>query len=245
MKVKKEQIEAAYDMAKRVFANEMPVMRGAELLHSEHGLNKTSARHFIEDYRLLRQGDVYTRTLSVPAVDVFLDRIFADDGAEGLAVAIAAIRKHIVYYEKKRAITLKSLPKTVDRHEQRLFQPESLELVQKRLAEAIERALVDDPEARRERLRRASKKPATATVTTQVYLRNADVVAEVLSIAKGMCQICGKAAPFNRRNSGAPYLEVHHRVQLAHGGDDSVENAIGICPNCHRESHFGVQLGSP
>ncbi len=24
------------------------------------------------------------------------------------------------------------------------------------------------------------------------------------------------------------------------GGDDTVENALGLCPNCHRELHFDV-----
>ncbi|WP_342542729.1 HNH endonuclease signature motif containing protein [Paenisporosarcina sp. FSL H8-0542] len=36
-----------------------------------------------------------------------------------------------------------------------------------------------------------------------------------------------------------PYLEVHHIKRLADNGEDSVENAIAVCPNCHRELHFG------
>ncbi|MGB4922720.1 MAG: HNH endonuclease signature motif containing protein, partial [Candidatus Nitrotoga sp.] len=38
-----------------------------------------------------------------------------------------------------------------------------------------------------------------------------------------------------------PYLEVHHKMQLAKGGEDTVENALGLCPNCHRYSHFGLE----
>jgi len=34
-------------------------------------------------------------------------------------------------------------------------------------------------------------------------------------------------------------LEVHHKVPLAEGGDDTVENAIALCPNCHRHAHYG------
>ncbi|MGX5612966.1 HNH endonuclease [Bacillus toyonensis] len=34
-------------------------------------------------------------------------------------------------------------------------------------------------------------------------------------------------------------MEVHHVVPLAQGGEDSIENAIGICPNCHRKAHYG------
>ena len=38
---------------------------------------------------------------------------------------------------------------------------------------------------------------------------------------------------------GTPYLEVHHRVPLAENGEDTVKNAVAICPNCHRKAHDG------
>jgi 5-methylcytosine-specific restriction endonuclease McrA len=93
------------------------------------------------------------------------------------------------------------------------------------------------------RLAMAPKKPRRLAVTSSVFARNPDVVAQVLFRAAGECERCGKRAPFIRRADGTPYLEVHHRVQLAAGGDDTVENAIAVCPNCHREAHFGVNPG--
>jgi len=92
---------------------------------------------------------------------------------------------------------------------------------------------------RRKRLASASKKPDRIQITSVGYRRNPDVVAEVLFLADGVCQRCNKLAPFKRKDSGAPYLEVHHRVCLANGGDDTVENAIALCPNCHCEAHYG------
>ena len=83
-------------------------------------------------------------------------------------------------------------------------------------------------------------KPSVRRVVTKVYVRNPDVVAEVLYRAEGSCEGCGKEAPFFRSSDGSPYLEVHHRNPLAEGGDDTVENAIALCPNCHREFHFGL-----
>lgn len=47
-----------------------------------------------------------------------------------------------------------------------------------------------------------------------------------------------KKAPFLRKKDNSPYLEVHHIITLANGVDDTVENAIAVCPNCHRELHF-------
>lgn len=76
------------------------------------------------------------------------------------------------------------------------------------------------------------------TIVT-VFKRNPDVVAEVLIRAKGKCESCGKPAPFKRRKDDKPYLEVHHKVFLSNGGDDTVENAEALCPNCHKEKHFG------
>lgn len=92
---------------------------------------------------------------------------------------------------------------------------------------------------RRERLKSATTKPKQKTVKTVIYDRNPDVVAEVLFMAKGKCEMCLSTAPFNRKSDGTPYLEVHHIIPLSQGGDDTVKNAIALCPNCHRKSHYG------
>jgi 5-methylcytosine-specific restriction protein A len=93
--------------------------------------------------------------------------------------------------------------------------------------------------ARRLRLKEAPRKPKTCFVLTKAFSRNPDVIAEVLHRANGRCEDCDSPAPFTKRKDGMPYLEVHHKVQLAHNGDDTVENAIALCPNCHRKSHHG------
>jgi 5-methylcytosine-specific restriction endonuclease McrA len=100
-------------------------------------------------------------------------------------------------------------------------------------------ALRDPSKKRQERLASAKKKPARKEVTTSVFLRNPDVIAEVMHRAGQKCEQCKKKAPFKRRTDGTPYLEVHHRITLADGGEDTVQNAIALCPNCHRKAHFG------
>lgn len=103
----------------------------------------------------------------------------------------------------------------------------------------VTKALKDGASARAKRLKLAGKKPIPVQVVVMQFKRNPDVVAEVLFRADGRCQCCGNPAPFNRTKDGSPYLEVHHRKRLADGGEDSVENAIALCPNCHRQQHFG------
>jgi|GEM_PF-1997952 len=95
------------------------------------------------------------------------------------------------------------------------------------------------PAKRRDRLKNANKKPELITVVRTEFKRNPDVIVEVLERANGICEACGKPAPFHRASDGTPYLEVHHKKLLAEGGEDSVANAIGLCPNCHRKMHFG------
>lgn len=89
------------------------------------------------------------------------------------------------------------------------------------------------------RLANAPKMPKKTLVISESFDRNPDVVAEVLYRADGRCEACSKLAPFIRKSDGTPYLEVHHRKPLASGGEDTVANAIALCPNCHRHAHFG------
>lgn len=105
---------------------------------------------------------------------------------------------------------------------------------------AIAQSMAEDREKRLKRLSHAPVLPEKVQTVSQGFRRNPDVVVEVLSRAKGICESCGKPAPFLRARDGRPFLEIHHVVTLANGGTDTVENAIALCPNCHRKKHHGV-----
>lgn len=92
---------------------------------------------------------------------------------------------------------------------------------------------------RRKLLEKTNPKPTTILVQQTVFNRNQIVVADVLNRANGVCERCKQSAPFFKDNSNTPYLEVHHKIPLSEGGDDTVENAIALCPNCHRHAHYG------
>ena len=103
----------------------------------------------------------------------------------------------------------------------------------------VKKSQSDSSENRKRRLENAPKKPRITYSVTVNYIRNPDVVAEVLERADGSCEGCKNSAPFQRRSDGSPYLEVHHIKQLSKGGEDTVKNATALCPNCHREQHHG------
>lgn len=107
------------------------------------------------------------------------------------------------------------------------------------LAEEIKKSQKLPREERQRRLEQAPKIPEKVQVISVAYRRNPDVVAEVLARAKGKCEECRMDAPFLRASDGTPYLEVHHRKPLAEDGEDTVDNAIALCPNCHRKAHYG------
>lgn len=92
---------------------------------------------------------------------------------------------------------------------------------------------------RKKRFKKAPIFPQKVTIKAQAYLRNPDVIIEVLERANGKCELCKNEAPFIRESDGTPYLEVHHKIPLSENGEDTIDNAIALCPNCHRKQHFG------
>jgi len=94
-------------------------------------------------------------------------------------------------------------------------------------------------EGKRKNLTRPSgtQNPGSTLSTVTLYKRDPAVVAWVKQQAHGKCECCGLPAPFNG-SDGQPYLEVHHVRRLADGGSDTVSNAVGLCPNCHRALHY-------
>ncbi|MCI1002932.1 HNH endonuclease [Ochrobactrum sp. C6C9] len=84
-------------------------------------------------------------------------------------------------------------------------------------------------------------KPRRKTVATTVFERDPAVKAYILKQAKGRCEACNSEAPF-KMYSGLGYLEVHHLKPLAMGGSDRVQNAVALCPNCHRAMHYAEDM---
>ena len=103
---------------------------------------------------------------------------------------------------------------------------------------AVAKAMKDTTRSRLQRLMTADPFPTKVTSIVESYARNADVIAEARIRARGICECCKKQAPFLRRTDASPYLEVHHRLPLAKGGKDTIENAEALCPNCHRKKHY-------
>jgi len=80
--------------------------------------------------------------------------------------------------------------------------------------------------------------PLRTTRSVELIERNPVVKAWVLREANGVCQLCEQIGPFTD-SEGQPFLEVNHIKPLSENGEDSVSNAVALCPNCHRRCHYG------
>ncbi|WP_218916360.1 MULTISPECIES: HNH endonuclease [Eikenella] len=129
------------------------------------------------------------------------------------------------------------LRKVLEEFEQKV--PSNLDALNAEEHKRVTESLRISSKERKKRLDAAPKKPEKEIIRVVRFKRNPDVVAEVLERAKGICEVCNNPAPFIRKSDDKPYLEVHHKIRLADGGEDSVENAIALCPNCHRNEHYG------
>ena len=79
-------------------------------------------------------------------------------------------------------------------------------------------------------------KKVTAKKRKDPYKRSISVKNYALARAQGVCECCQQPGPFEV--NGVPYLVCHHIKWLERGGDDTIFNTCGICPNCHDKIHI-------
>jgi 5-methylcytosine-specific restriction protein A len=84
----------------------------------------------------------------------------------------------------------------------------------------------------------SAEHPERRTVFGEAFVRSAEVRRRVLLRANGVCEFCSQ--PGFKMPDGRVFLETHHVVPLAAGGLDIAANVVALCPNHHREAHYGV-----
>lgn len=94
---------------------------------------------------------------------------------------------------------------------------------------------LSDSELRALAKAKGTKSPKVSTTETTVRERHWAIAEYVKRMAKGNCDLCTSPAPF--KVDDIPFLECHHILPLADGGPDEIENAVALCPNCHRKMH--------
>ena len=232
-------VARAYSTARRVYEGKLKRAAGSRRLHDKDGVNINSANDLIDGYRHLRRGESFQRTLSGPYIRYYLSHILRDSGQAALQTALHSLWLHIGYFERQQPSKMRTMRKLAAQFALAAGGFSLADQVETEFEKDVKRSMADSAARRKKRLRGARTKPDRVPIVILGFVRNADVVAEVKVRARGICEGCNKPAPFLRRNDGKPYLEVHHKKRLADGGEDTVENAEALCPNCHRKKHFG------
>ena len=84
--------------------------------------------------------------------------------------------------------------------------------------------------------------PDRASVVVQVIKRDNRVRAHAIKRAKGKCEYCNVQG-FPTTN-GRFYVEAHHIIALCDSGRDTVDNVVALCPQHHRQAHYGKDAES-
>lgn len=82
-----------------------------------------------------------------------------------------------------------------------------------------------------------SQYPERRPTLGSAFMRSFEVRQRVLFRAGGKCEWCG--TPGFVTADGRIYLETHHIIPLAENGTDTERNVVALCPNHHREAHYG------
>jgi 5-methylcytosine-specific restriction endonuclease McrA len=85
----------------------------------------------------------------------------------------------------------------------------------------------------------ATKKPERKKVETSTYNRNHAIVVYVQERSGFKCEVDSCNYQGFEKEDGTKFIEVHHLIQLSENGEDSIDNAVAVCPNCHRLLHYG------
>lgn len=97
-KLTNDMAEVAYDIAKKVYKDDLRRTEGRNEIVRLTGMNIGSAGDYITNFLAMMNGDQYARTLNEYTTRYFLENILKDFGEEYLKRALIACKKHAEYY---------------------------------------------------------------------------------------------------------------------------------------------------
>ncbi len=210
----------AYALAREVYHERLTTTDALAQL-TDAGMNRASASFSIGNLRQMLNGAAYHRAMSIPQTRHYLTSIHRDYGTAGLKRAVAAFSAHLPYLRKSSGSAVPGLTKLRDEFAAIVYQgPTAFDAVDD---------LVDKPEG--------NSVPDRANYSGTRFKRDHNVRAHVVKRSSGRCEHCGQKGFLMANGEG--YVETHHIIGLAKQGPDTLANVIALCPNHHREAHFG------
>jgi len=218
-----ERIHKAYEIAKKVYLNELSVSEGARIIATT-GLKESSAFDYIYAYSKLRDSKLYTRTINAYATDYYLKQIYNENGNIGLRKALLALYQHIEYYEQTSGASVKKGREIYNRY---------YNLVKDNFSETVFPDEVDND------IKYSEGK--TKQIIVNSYERNPLARQECIEHFGLNCQICDFNFQEKFGDLGRSFIHVHHIIDIATIGKEYSVNPktdlIPVCPNCHAMLH--------
>lgn len=91
-------IEYSYNVAKKVYHQQLEKELAIDLLVNTAQMNQTSAKDYIYVFSKMMDGTGYKRTINQKATKFYLDGIKRDYGDRQLTIALQSVEKHVAYY---------------------------------------------------------------------------------------------------------------------------------------------------
>lgn len=234
MIIQKEMTQKAYDVAKKVFEEQLSSKEGKKYLVDKYRMNSSSATTYIYNFKCMIMGKVFTRTNNAYSVDYFLNNIFKDYGALALTRALISLKLHIDYYERHENVKLHSMREIYERYIMltTIYTPDEQE--QNEIVE--ENKKKTKFEMARELKQLESTDQKIITINHKSYKRDNRIIALIKSLRGLKCQICSKTI---KKKDGNFYIEAAHITPKYQNGREASDNIILLCPNHHKEFDLG------
>jgi len=114
-KITNEMVEKTFEVGRDFYNTKISLKDGIKVL-TEIGMNKNSAVNYIYNYSNLIQGKLFTRTTNIYGTEYSLQKIYEENGLDGLQSALLSLSQHIDYYEEKSGSSVKQRKEVYNRY---------------------------------------------------------------------------------------------------------------------------------
>ncbi|AXT50367.1 hypothetical protein D1818_05815 [Aquimarina sp. BL5] len=235
MKVTKELVHVAYEVAVNVYQGKLTRKEGIDKIAGNGRMNSNSAADYIHNLKRLLDGEKFTRTLNSYSMDYYLKNIHLNYGKRGISNALKALKLHITYYENLQKITMHSMREIFLKYDK----------INSDVFNEIERdeiiTILNNENKTKQQLAQELKNlkptnPEYIKINSKTYKRDNATIAKIKILRDFRCQICSKRI---KMKNGSYYIEAAHIKPKHLGGNELPNNIILLCPNHHKEFDYG------
>lgn len=222
-KITNQMVEESFKIGKRFYKNQISLKDGIKIL-TDIGMNENSAVDYVYNYSNLIQGKLFTRTTNIYGTEYYLQKIYEENGVDGLQNALLSLSQHIDYYEEKSGSSVKKRKDVYERY---------LNLIDKEPQKTV---YPDEVDVEIEYSEGKTKK-----VLVNSYERNPVARKKCIEHFGLNCQVCDFNFKEKFGDLGKDFIHVHHKIDIATIGNEYSVNPltdlIPVCPNCHSMLH--------